>query len=84
MVALSFIRKLGEAGITVPRDLSVASYSDIEYAALARPSLTTIRIPVSSLAAAGMDIVTGVQPRVSVLLPPGLKVRESTAAPSGR
>lgn len=82
MVALPFIRRLGDAGIAVPGQLSVASYSDIEFAALVRPALTTIRIPVSSLAAAGMDVVTGMQPRVSVLLPPVLKVRESTAAPA--
>ena len=37
---------------------------------------------LASLAAAGMDVVTGVQPRVSVLLPPVLKIRESTAASS--
>jgi DNA-binding LacI/PurR family transcriptional regulator len=81
LIALAFIRCLADAGIEVPRDLSVASYDDIDLAVLFRPSLTTIQQPVRSLAAAGMDMITGTAPRQPVLLPPVLKERESTAAP---
>jgi LacI family transcriptional regulator len=81
LIALAFIRRLGDAGIGVPADLSVASYDDIETAVLVRPSLTTIHQPVRNLAGAGMDMVTGRAPRASVMLPPVLQVRESTAPP---
>jgi len=81
LIALAFIRRLGDAGVSVPATLSVASYDDIECAALVRPSLTTIHQPVRSIAGAGMDIITGGGARTSVLLPPDLKIRESTAAP---
>jgi len=80
LIALSFIRALGDAGVRVPDDVSVSSYNDIELAALARPSLTTIHQPVRHLAATGMEIITGARPRANVLLPPLLRVRESTAA----
>lgn len=81
LVALAFIRRLGDAGVAVPAALSVASYDDIESAVLVRPALTTIHQPVQSLAGAGMDMITGTSERASVLLTPTLQVRESTAAP---
>lgn len=82
LIALSFIRGIGEANVQVPRDLSLASYNDIELAALFRPSLTTIHQPVRHLAATAMNMITAAGPRLSVLLPPELRVRESTAATS--
>jgi Transcriptional regulators len=81
LIALSFIRRIAEDGVTVPDFVSVASYNDIVSAALSRPSLTTIRQPVRRLAAASMDIVIGNAPRKSIVLPPELAVRESTAPP---
>lgn len=79
LIALSFLRTIGDAGLTVPRDLSLASYNDIELAALARPSLTTIHQPVRHLAATAMEMITASAVRRSVVLPPELRVRESTA-----
>lgn len=79
LIALAFIRGLGDKGVGVPAALSVASYDDIESAVLVRPALTTIHQPVRHLASAGMDIVMGKAPRTSVLLSPMLQVRESTA-----
>jgi len=82
LTALAFIRRLGENGIEVPTTMSVASYDDIDFAALARPSLTTINQPVRSLAATSMEMITGDRTRASVVLPPVLQVRESTEAPA--
>lgn len=81
LIALAFIRKLGDAGMQVPDALSVASYDDLEIVALFRPALTTVQQPVRALAGAAMDIIAGSKPRQSVLLPPALKIRESAAAP---
>lgn len=81
LIALSFIQTLAEGGIECPAFISVASYNDILAAALVRPALTTIRQPVRRLAAASMDIVTGNASRASILLPPTLKIRGTTAGP---
>lgn len=81
LIALSFLRAIGDAGVQVPRDLSLASYNDIALAALSRPSLTTIRQPVRRLAATAMEMIMSTRPRRSILLPPELRERESTAAP---
>lgn len=80
LIALSFLRGIGDAGLEVPRDLSLASYNDIELAALSRPSLTTIHQPVRRLAATAMEMITATGERASILLQPELRVRESTAA----
>lgn len=79
LIALSFVRRVEASGIVVPDFVSVASYNDIVPAALARPALTTIHQPVRRLAAASMDIVTGKAPRQSLVFPPELMIRESTA-----
>ena len=45
MMALSGLRRLRDAGISVPDDVAVVGYGDIEFAALSEPTLTTIRVP---------------------------------------
>lgn len=42
-MALSFIARIKQHGLRVPEDLSVVGFDDIEMAAFADPSLTTIR-----------------------------------------
>ena len=83
LTALAFIRRLRENDIQVPAALSVASYDDIEFASLSRPSLTTVQQPVRDLAATSMAMITGARARASVVLPPLLQIRESTIAVPG-
>ena len=45
MMALVGLRGLRDAGISVPDDVAVIGYGDIEFAALSEPPLTTIRVP---------------------------------------
>lgn len=78
LIALSFLRHVADRGISVPGDLSVASYNDISTAALTRPSLTTIRQPIPQMAATAMEIAIGQRPLEQVALPPLLQAREST------
>lgn len=81
VIALGFIQRLGEKGGRVPVDVSVATYNDILIPALVQPSLTTIRQPLRELAAASIEMVTGARPLESLVLPPELVTRASTAAP---
>lgn len=48
-MAIGAIRAADALGIEVPADLSVTGFDDIEWAALNRPPLTTIRIPKPQL-----------------------------------
>ncbi len=49
-LALGALCALDEAGIRVPRDVSVVGFDDITFAAYATPPLTTVRQPVAELA----------------------------------
>jgi LacI family transcriptional regulator len=46
-----------EAGLTVPRDLSIAGFDDSEVARIAWPAITTVRQPVFDMAVAAADMV---------------------------
>ena len=51
VLAMAVLSRLQGAGIQVPRDLSVLGYDDAELAAYTSPSLSTIRIPSTQVAA---------------------------------
>ena len=48
-VAIGFIKAVRDAGLTVPGDVSVAGFDDIEVASLFAPGLTTMRQPRTDL-----------------------------------
>ena len=77
-------------GLDVPRDLSVAGFDDTSLATTMWPELTTIRQPVSGMAAAALDILlatlrtrrSGDSPAPSErILPHELVIRESCGPP---
>ncbi|HWO36494.1 MAG TPA: LacI family DNA-binding transcriptional regulator [Candidatus Acidoferrum sp.] len=45
LIALGAMSALEEAGVRIPEDVSVIGVDDISFASLARPPLTTIRVP---------------------------------------
>jgi LacI family repressor for deo operon, udp, cdd, tsx, nupC, and nupG len=47
--AIGFIKTVRDAGLSIPRDVSVAGFDDIEYSALFEPALTTMRQPRAEL-----------------------------------
>ena len=84
LLALGALAAAKEAGLRVPRDLSVAGYDDIAYASLASPSLTTVWQPARSMGAEAARLVLdrlagGSGPGRQVVMKPRLVVRESTA-----
>ncbi len=83
LIAKGAIRALTSEGLSVPRDVSVTGYDDIQLARYSQPSITTVsqdmtkagRLLVSKL----LNTPTG-QPMLSERLPTELIVRESCGA----
>ena len=84
--ALGVLRAAREAGFHVPEDLSVVGFDDIPLAAWITPALTTVRQPLTEMAAVAVRTLLegaegGEPPRRRVELATDLIVRESTAPP---
>jgi alanine racemase len=61
-------------GLNVPGDLSVVGFDDLPIAAFTTPSLTTVRMPIAQMAAAGVSAAVDEDkddeaPKVQVLTP---------------
>jgi LacI family repressor for deo operon, udp, cdd, tsx, nupC, and nupG len=82
-MAIGVMRTLLSAGLKVPGDISVAGFDDIEFAAVAEPSLTTIRQPRRELgqaaASALIDLLHGRPTPKSIRLDTELVIRNSVA-----
>lgn len=86
LFALGALEALRNAGLWCPDDISLVGYNDNFFAAHARPSLTTIRLPGYDIGrlAGRMAIEYIVDPKgthASESAPPTLLVRESTGPP---
>lgn len=55
LIAMGAMKTLEEEGVRVPKDISVVGIDDISFASLARPPLTTIRVPRENLGALAFD-----------------------------
>jgi DNA-binding LacI/PurR family transcriptional regulator len=89
--AIGAIRALREAGLRVPKDVSVVGFDDVQSAAFQNPGLTTVRQPLRAmgilaaqtvLAQIGIDASTPVKHVQRLTVDPELIVRESTCPPS--
>ncbi|MCB0977470.1 MAG: LacI family DNA-binding transcriptional regulator [Acidimicrobiales bacterium] len=88
LMAVGLIDALLRKGRRVPRDLSVLGCDDIEIAALTRPRLTSVAMPLEELGATAvgllLDLIARPAPDVDSLhrtLPVWLVARDSTARP---
>jgi LacI family transcriptional regulator len=70
-------------GLQVPRHLSVIGFDDLPMARWAWPPLTTIRQPLTEMAATATRLVLGQGGERRVELATSLVVRQSTAPPEG-
>jgi len=84
IAAIGAIRALKDAGLTVPGDVSVVGFDDIQSAAYSTPSLTTVRQPLTEMGKRGAEILLD---RIAnrekaypteIVTAPELVVREST------
>lgn len=83
-MALGAMRAVVEAGLRVPHDISIIGLDDIVMSAHVSPALTTVAIPKQQLATEAMAILLGHiagqnNELSSVIVPPYLVVRQSTA-----
>lgn len=84
--AIGTIAALHEAGIHVPRDVSIIGFDDIPSAATVHPALTTIRQPLHEMGRAAatnlLSLIRNENPSStpqSILISPGFMKRRSTA-----
>ncbi len=88
LIAMGAMMALEEAGLDVPRDISVVGIDDIPFSYLSRPPLTTIRVPREKL---GIDAFEALDRMLKLKRLKGtdytidteLVVRKSTAAAPG-
>lgn len=85
IAAIGAIRALKDAGLRVPGDVSVVGFDDIQSAAYATPSLTTVRQPLAAMGKRGAQVLLErIENREKefaseIIMEPELIVRESTA-----
>jgi LacI family transcriptional regulator len=70
------------AGLCVPTDIAVVGFDDTRIASMTRPRLTTVRVPVSTMGAAAIELLVqrigdAAPPASKVVLPSELVIRES-------
>ena len=81
LIALGALRALRQAGMSVPRDVSVVGYDDMLLARLSTPALTTIRQDTQEAGRILVQHVLDSDPdNQPLLLPTDLIVRESCGA----
>jgi LacI family transcriptional regulator len=87
LIALGCYDVFRERGIDCPAEMSVVGFNDMPFLDKLRPPLTTIAIPHQQIGAEAARLLLDAiadqtRPSRSVMLPPSLVVRESTAAPA--
>ncbi len=88
IAAIGAIRALKDAGLSVPGDVSVVGFDDIQSAAYAMPALTTVRQPLAEMGKRGAQLLLERIARrekafpAEIVMEPTFVVRESTAATS--
>ncbi len=83
LIAINAMGVLMGAGISIPQDVSVVGYDDVDMASHSFPPLTTIRQPLDLAGKAMMDCLQDIldgKPMESKVLPTSLVLRESTQA----
>jgi LacI family transcriptional regulator/LacI family repressor for deo operon, udp, cdd, tsx, nupC, and nupG len=59
LLALGLIHAANEGSVAVPSEFSIVGFDDIPLAAAAVPGLTTVRMPVQKIVAAGVALAVG-------------------------
>ena len=86
VLAVGAVLKAQEIGLSVPQDVSITGFDDIEIASLVAPKLTTVHVPhrqMGSLAASELvDLIENRQTSRTVELESVIKIRDSLSTPA--
>lgn len=89
-MAYGALQAINEAGLSVPKDISVVGYDDIDFSALTHPPLTTIRQPLFALGEKSVSILVSILKNKQkedkgskICLMPELVIRKSTGPFTG-
>lgn len=80
-LAFGAYQALTEAGLSVPRDVSVVSFDNDELAAYLRPGLTTVGLPHEAMGRRAVELLLAGDDHGEVLVPMPLVTRASVGAP---
>jgi LacI family transcriptional regulator len=81
-IAFGVYQALGEAGLEVPRHVSVVSFDDSDLASWLRPRLTSIALPEFEMGRLAVETLVGTEtPPAERLVPMPVRVRDSIAPP---
>ncbi|TSD90302.1 LacI family transcriptional regulator [Mycobacterium sp. KBS0706] len=87
-IAIGVLQELAANGLSVPGDLSLASFDDMPFADLLSPPITTVRQPIEALGRLGIRTllarIRGEDPPPIQRLPTELVIRKSVGPPSGK
>ncbi|MDX3228919.1 LacI family DNA-binding transcriptional regulator [Streptomyces sp. ME19-01-6] len=83
-VSFGAYQALGEAGLSVPGDVSVVSFDDQDIASVLRPALTTLKLPHYQLGRLAVELILGEGPLEAAVhrVPMPLQERASIGAPA--
>lgn len=84
-MAVGVLKAISDAGLSIPQDISVAGFDDIELSRYTIPALTTVRQPIEEMAKIAVEMLIKMidnhplsGPEQFVSLEPKLIIREST------
>jgi DNA-binding LacI/PurR family transcriptional regulator len=84
VIALGFLSRMRRRGLEAPRDFSIVGVDDMPEAQFFSPALTSARLDFEMLGETALrmvlDLVRGIEPHESGVIPTTLSVRESTRA----
>ena len=78
VMASGFCSALRHAGLSIPRDVSVAGFDDVPVAADLYVPLTTVRLPLSDMGATALSLALDGPDEQVVTVPGDLVIRDST------
>lgn len=84
LTAIGAISEFENAGLSIPRDLSMIGFDDIDFAVLTKPALTTVNLPRNELGRRAVEMLLKVldspqEEGVEIRIPTNLVIRDSTA-----
>jgi LacI family transcriptional regulator len=82
-IAFGAYQAIAEAGLEIPKDISVVSFDDTDLATWVRPALTSVALPLFEMGALAVETLLSEKPQPGIqLVPMPLRERASVAKPA--